>query len=47
MVHLATRAGFDGLERFGRNANRGAESTIAALATWQDAVMADRIDART
>jgi hypothetical protein len=47
MVDLETGAGFDGLERFGRNANRGAESTIAALATWQDAVMADRIDART
>lgn len=28
-------AGFDGLERHGRNENRGAESTIAALSTFQ------------
>ncbi len=28
-------AGFDGLERFGRNDNRGAESTLAALSTYQ------------
>ncbi|MWV58916.1 glycosyltransferase [Rathayibacter sp. VKM Ac-2754] len=33
MVDLATGAGFDGLERDGRNENRGAESTIAALHT--------------
>jgi hypothetical protein len=38
--HLAmydpdTGAGFDGLERRGRNANRGAESTLAALNTLQ------------
>lgn len=30
-----TGGGFDGLERNGRNANQGAESTLAALATMQ------------
>ena len=30
-----TGAGFDGLEPFGRNENRGAESTLAALAVYQ------------
>jgi len=30
-------AGFDGLEAHGRNENRGAESTLAALATYQQA----------
>jgi hypothetical protein len=30
-----TGGGFDGLERHGRNANQGAESTLAALATLQ------------
>ncbi|WP_375399327.1 glycosyltransferase [uncultured Amnibacterium sp.] len=38
MVDLATGAGFDGLEPAGRNQNRGAESTLAALSTWQHAV---------
>jgi hypothetical protein len=33
MLDEATGAGFDGLERGGRNENRGAESTIAALHT--------------
>lgn len=33
MVDPATGAGYDGLERGGRNENRGAESTIAALST--------------
>jgi hypothetical protein len=33
MVDLRTGAGFDGLEETGRNENRGAESTIAALQT--------------
>lgn len=33
MVDPATGAGYDGLERHGRNENRGAESTIAALHT--------------
>jgi hypothetical protein len=30
-----TGGGFDGLEREGRNANQGAESTLAAIATFQ------------
>ncbi|RZS64392.1 hypothetical protein EV187_2778 [Agromyces ramosus] len=30
-------AGFDGLEKDGRNENRGAESTLAALSTYQQA----------
>jgi hypothetical protein len=30
-------AGYDGLERSGRNENRGAESTLAALSTYQQA----------
>jgi hypothetical protein len=30
-------AGFDGLEADGRNQNRGAESTLAALSTYQQA----------
>ncbi len=37
MVDLAAGAGFDGLERHGRNENRGAESTLAALSTFQHA----------
>ena len=37
MVDLATGAGFDGLEAHGRNENRGAESTLAALSTFQHA----------
>lgn len=37
MVDLATGAGFDGLEQHGRNENRGAESTLAALSTFQRA----------
>ncbi|MET0829882.1 MAG: glycosyltransferase [Microbacterium sp.] len=37
MYDTATGAGFDGLERDGRNENRGAESTIAALSTYQQA----------
>jgi hypothetical protein len=35
MVDHASGAGFDGLEIAGRNDNRGAESTLAALSTWQ------------
>jgi hypothetical protein len=35
MVDLASGAGYDGLEVDGRNDNRGAESTLAALSTWQ------------
>jgi hypothetical protein len=35
MIDTETGAGFDGLEPDGRNLNRGAESTLAALATWQ------------
>jgi len=37
MVDLASGAGYDGLETHGRNDNRGAESTIAALSTFQQA----------
>ncbi len=37
MVDSATGAGYDGLEPDGRNDNRGAESTLAALSTWQQA----------
>ncbi len=37
MFDPATGAGFDGLERDGRNENRGAESTLAALSTVQHA----------
>jgi len=35
MFDASVGAGFDGLHRAGRNENRGAESTIAALMTWQ------------
>jgi len=37
MVDVSTGAGFDGLEIHGRNENRGAESTLAALGTFQHA----------
>jgi hypothetical protein len=37
MFDQETGAGFDGLETSGRNENRGAESTIAALSTYQRA----------
>ncbi len=37
MVDEGTGAGFDGLERDGRNENRGAESTLAAISTHQQA----------
>jgi hypothetical protein len=37
MVDLATGAGYDGLRPDGRNENCGAESTLAALSTWQHA----------
>ena len=37
MVDLGSGAGFDGLETDGRNENRGAESTLAALSTYQQA----------
>ena len=36
----ATGAGFDGLTATGRNENRGAESTLAALSTYQQALRA-------
>lgn len=42
MVDVATGAGYDGLEANGRNENRGAESTIAAL---QTSVIARRVRA--
>ncbi len=37
MIDPLTGAGFDGLERHGRNLNQGAESTLAALSTAQQA----------
>lgn len=37
MVDLDTGAGFDGLTPNGRNENRGAESTLAVLSTYQQA----------
>lgn len=37
MIDLETGAGFDGLTPRGRNENRGAESTLAALSTQQQA----------
>jgi hypothetical protein len=37
MFDFDAGAGFDGLEEGGRNQNRGAESTIAALSTYQQA----------
>lgn len=37
MSDLATGAGYDGLQRGGRNLNQGAESTLAALSTAQHA----------
>jgi hypothetical protein len=37
MFDEQTGAGFDGLEPHGRNENRGAESTLAALSTYQQA----------
>jgi hypothetical protein len=39
MVDRRTGAGFDGLMPTGRNDNRGAESTIAAITTLQWAAM--------
>jgi hypothetical protein len=37
MVDLDTGGGFDGLHRNGRNSNQGAESTLAAISTAQQA----------
>jgi hypothetical protein len=37
MIDPGTGAGYDGLEAGGRNDNRGAESTISALNTFQRA----------
>jgi hypothetical protein len=37
MLDPQTGAGFDGLHRAGRNLNQGAESTLAALSTAQQA----------
>ena len=37
MYDPATGAGYDGLTSSGRNENRGAESTLAVLSTWQQA----------
>ena len=38
MYDAETGAGFDGLTPVGRNENRGAESTVAALSTLQCAI---------
>jgi len=35
MYDPVSGGGFDGLERFGRNENQGAESTLAVLSTFQ------------
>jgi hypothetical protein len=43
MYDPLTGAGFDGLERDGRNENRGAESTLAALSTLQHVVRLRRL----
>jgi hypothetical protein len=37
MYDRVSGGGFDGLERFGRNENQGAESTLAVLSTFQRA----------
>lgn len=37
MIDAVTGAGYDGLTAVGRNENRGAESTLAALSTFQQA----------
>jgi hypothetical protein len=37
MFDPRTGGGYDGLERYGRNLNQGAESTLAMLATAQQA----------
>jgi hypothetical protein len=46
MVDPGTGAGFDGLEVDGRNENRGAESTLAALSTFQHAREAGLVPSR-
>jgi len=46
MVDLETGAGFDGLEPNGRNENRGAESTLAALSTFQRAREVEPVSGR-
>lgn len=43
MIDHDTGAGFDGLQRHGRNENRGAESTLAALSTHQQAHRLGRV----
>ncbi len=45
MFDVETGAGFDGLEADGRNENRGAESTLAALSTYQAARRHGRVRA--
>ncbi len=45
MFDVETGAGFDGLEADGRNENRGAESTLAALSTYQVARRHGRVRA--
>ena len=46
MIDSDSGAGFDGLEPDGRNENRGAESTLAALSTFQHAREAGLVAAR-
>ncbi|GAA1693609.1 glycosyl transferase [Microcella alkalica] len=43
MVDAVTGAGYDGLEPDGRNENRGAESTLAALTVHQQAARLDEV----
>jgi hypothetical protein len=47
MVDPFTGAGYDGLQRGGRNDNRGAESTLAALSTFQQARVSVAVASRS
>ena len=44
MFDPGTGAGYDGLERHGRNLNQGAESTLAMLATAQQALRVNELE---
>jgi hypothetical protein len=46
MIDPDSGAGYDGLEVDGRNENRGAESTLAALSTFQHAREAGLVPTR-
>ncbi len=47
MFDPTTGAGYDGLERDGRNENRGAESTLAGLSTYQQARRLGQVGVRS